>query len=414
MGFEFEMDYDSVVNIKVIGVGGGGNNAVNRMVTSGLQGVEFIAINTDKQALNRSEASVKIQVGTKLTKGQGAGSRPEIGRKAAEESREDINKALEGADMVFITAGMGGGTGTGGAPGVAQIAREMGILTVGVVTRPFGFEGKKRMEQANAGIDQLKENVDSLIVIPNERLKYVSDQKISFKNAFEIADNVLHQAVASISELITVPGLINLDFADVTSIMKGAGFAHMGVGSAAGKDKAEEAAKMAIQSPLLESSINGAHGVILSVIGSEDIELDEIEQAASMIQAAAHPDAHIIFGASISEDADDEIRVVVIATGFDNPPATKQQQDRSAMFSNAKRTAQTFAAPAQQFSAPAQQFSAPAQQFAAPAQSFSASPVAPMQPQQAQPSQAQASVADGQSLDEDDPFADIMKIFSSK
>ena len=407
MGFEFEMDYDSVVNIKVIGVGGGGNNAVNRMVTSGLQGVEFIAINTDKQALNRSEASVKIQVGTKLTKGQGAGSRPEIGRKAAEESREDINKALEGADMVFITAGMGGGTGTGGAPVVAQIAREMGILTVGVVTRPFGFEGKKRMEQANAGIDQLKENVDSLIVIPNERLKYVSDQKISFKNAFEIADNVLHQAVASISELITVPGLINLDFADVTSIMKGAGFAHMGVGSAAGKDKAEEAAKMAIQSPLLESSINGAHGVILSVIGSEDIELDEIEQAASMIQAAAHPDAHIIFGASISEDADDEIRVVVIATGFDNPPATKQQQDRSAMFSNAKRTAQ-------QFSAPAQQFSAPAQQFAAPAQSFSASPVAPMQPQQAQPSQAQASVADGQSLDEDDPFADIMKIFSSK
>ena len=414
MGFEFEMDYDSVVNIKVIGVGGGGNNAVNRMVTSGLQGVEFIAINTDKQALNRSEASVKIQVGTKLTKGQGAGSRPEIGRKAAEESREDINKALEGADMVFITAGMGGGTGTGGAPVVAQIAREMGILTVGVGTRPFGFEGKKRMEQANAGIDQLKENVDSLIVIPNERLKYVSDQKISFKNAFEIADNVLHQAVASISELITVPGLINLDFADVTSIMKGAGFAHMGVGSAAGKDKAEEAAKMAIQSPLLESSINGAHGVILSVIGSEDIELDEIEQAASMIQAAAHPDAHIIFGASISEDADDEIRVVVIATGFDNPPATKQQQDRSAMFSNAKRTAQTFAAPAQQFSAPAQQFSAPAQQFAAPAQSFSASPVAPMQPQQAQPSQAQASVADGQSLDEDDPFADIMKIFSSK
>ena len=406
MGFEFEMDYDSVVNIKVIGVGGGGNNAVNRMVTSGLQGVEFIAINTDKQALNRSEASVKIQVGTKLTKGQGAGSRPEIGRKAAEESREDINKALEGADMVFITAGMGGGTGTGGAPVVAQIAREMGILTVGVVTRPFGFEGKKRMEQANAGIDQLKENVDSLIVIPNERLKYVSDQKISFKNAFEIEDNVLHQAVASISELITVPGLINLDFADVTSIMKGAGFAHMGVGSTAGKDKAEEAAKMAIQSPLLESSINGAHGVILSVIGSEDIELDEIEQAASMIQAAAHPDAHIIFGASISEDADDEIRVVVIATGFDNPPATKQQQDRSAMFSNAKRTAQTFAAPAQQFSAPAQQF--------APAQSFSASPVAPMQPQQAQPSQAQASVADGQSLDEDDPFADIMKIFSSK
>ena len=405
---------ESSAKIIVIGVGGAGNNAVNRMVEEAIGGVEFVGVNTDKQALTLCKAPTVLQIGEKITKGLGAGAQPEVGQKAAEESIEEVKQIIEGADMVFITAGMGGGTGTGGAPVVAQIAREMGILTVGVVTRPFGFEGKKRMEQANAGIDQLKENVDSLIVIPNERLKYVSDQKISFKNAFEIADNVLHQAVASISELITVPGLINLDFADVTSIMKGAGFAHMGVGSAAGKDKAEEAAKMAIQSPLLESSINGAHGVILSVIGSEDIELDEIEQAASMIQAAAHPDAHIIFGASISEDADDEIRVVVIATGFDNPPATKQQQDRSAMFSNAKRTAQTFAAPAQQFSAPAQQFSAPAQQFAAPAQSFSASPVAPMQPQQAQPSQAQASVADGQSLDEDDPFADIMKIFSSK
>ena len=414
MGFEFEQGLDNVVNIKVIGVGGGGGNAVNRMVENGVQGVEFVSINTDMQALNYSQATTKIQIGEKLTKGQGAGANPEIGRKAAEESKDQIAAALANTNMVFITAGMGGGTGTGAAPVVAQIARELGILTVGVVTRPFAFEGKKRLEQALSGIEELNKNVDSLVIIPNERLKYVSDQKISFKNAFEIADNVLHQAVASISELITVPGLINLDFADVTSIMKGAGFAHMGVGSAAGKDKAEEAAKMAIQSPLLESSINGAHGVILSVIGSEDIELDEIEQAASMIQAAAHPDAHIIFGASISEDADDEIRVVVIATGFDNPPATKQQQDRSAMFSNAKRTAQTFAAPAQQFSAPAQQFSAPAQQFAAPAQSFSASPVAPMQPQQAQPSQAQASVADGQSLDEDDPFADIMKIFSSK
>ncbi|HIV67610.1 MAG TPA: cell division protein FtsZ [Candidatus Butyricicoccus stercorigallinarum] len=385
MGFEFEMDYDTVVNIKVIGVGGGGNNAVNRMVTSGLQGVEFIAINTDKQALNRSEASVKIQIGAKLTKGQGAGSRPEVGRKAAEESREDISKALEGAHMVFITAGMGGGTGTGGAPVVAQIARELGILTVGVVTRPFGFEGKKRMQQANEGIENLKENVDSLIVIPNERLKYVSEQKISFKNAFEIADNVLRQAVASISELITVPGLINLDFADVTSVMKGAGYAHMGVGAAAGKDKAEEAAKKAIQSPLLETSINGAHGVILSVIGSSDIGLDEIERAASMVQAAAHPDAHIIFGASIDDDVDDEIRVVVIATGFDAPPAAKQEQS-SSIFSNARKAASTFSAPAQTFSAP----------------------VTP------QPSQAEASVADGKPVEADDPFADIMKIFSSK
>lgn len=390
MGFEFEMDYDTVVNIKVIGVGGGGNNAVNDMVRSGLQGLEFVAINTDKQALNRSEASVKIQIGAKLTKGQGAGSKPETGRKAAEESREEISKALEGAHMVFITAGMGGGTGTGGAPVVAQIAREMGILTVGVVTRPFAFEGKKRMEQANTGIELLKENVDSLIVIPNERLKYVSEQKISFKNAFEIADNVLHQAVASISELITVPGLINLDFADVTSVMKGAGYAHMGVGSAVGKDKAEEAAKKAIQSPLLETSINGAHGVVLSIIGSSDIGLDEIERAASMVQASAHPDAHIIFGASINEEADDEIRVVVIATGFEEAPQPKEQ---SAIFSNARRAAPTYnAAPA--YTAPAPQAQPQPQQpvYTAP---------------QPQP-QAEEPVAP------DDPFADIMKIFSSK
>ena len=340
MAFEIDNDFESTVQIKVIGVGGGGGNAVNTMIAQGMQGAEFIVVNTDKQVLVNSQATHRIQIGEKSTRGQGAGGRPEVGEKAAEESREEISSILKGTDMVFITAGMGGGTGTGGAPVVAQIAREMGILTVGVVTRPFGFEGKKRMEQANAGIDQLKENVDSLIVIPNERLKYVSDQKISFKNAFEIADNVLHQAVASISELITVPGLINLDFADVTSIMKGAGFAHMGVGSAAGKDKAEEAAKMAIQSPLLESSINGAHGVILSVIGSEDIELDEIEQAASMIQAAAHPDAHIIFGAFIDDTMDDEIRVVVIATGFDNiPNSAKMDMDGAGL--------QRKAAPAQ-------------------------------------------------------------------
>ncbi len=384
MGFEFEMDYDTAVNIKVIGVGGGGNNAVNRMVANGLQGVDFIAINTDKQALSRSEATIKIQIGSKLTKGQGAGAKPEVGRKAAEENREEIGKALEGAHMVFITAGMGGGTGTGGAPVVAQIAREMGILTVGVVTRPFAFEGKKRMEQANMGIENLKENVDSLIVIPNERLKYVSEQKISFKNAFEIADNVLRQAVSSISELITVPGLINLDFADVTSVMKGAGYAHMGVGSAVGKDKAEEAAKTAIQSPLLETSINGAHGLILSVIGSSDIGLDEIERAASMVQAAAHPDAHIIFGASIDDDIDDEIRVVVIATGFDEAPVSSQEQ--SAIFTNAKQAASTFSAPASTFSGV----------------------------QQARPSSAEAGVADGKPVDADDPFADIMRIFSNK
>ena len=320
MGFEFEQGLDNVVNIKVIGVGGGGGNAVNRMVESGVQGVEFISVNTDMQALNFSQAGTKIQIGEKLTKGQGAGANPEIGRKAAEESKEQIAAALAGTNMVFITAGMGGGTGTGAAPVVAQIAREMGILTVGVVTRPFAFEGKKRLEQALAGIDELNKNVDSLVIIPNERLKYVSEQKITFKNAFEIADGVLRQAVANISELITVPGFINLDFADVTSVMKDAGYAHIGTGRAAGKDKAAEAARMAISSPLLETSIDMAHGVIVSVIGSDDIGLDEVETAATMVQQAAHPDAHIIFGAFIDENMDDEIRVVVIATGFDNVP----------------------------------------------------------------------------------------------
>ena len=320
MGFEFEQGFDSVVNIKVIGVGGGGGNAVNRMVESGVQGVEFVSINTDMQALNFSQASTKIQIGEKLTKGQGAGANPEIGRKAAEESREQIAAALQNTNMVFITAGMGGGTGTGAAPVVAQIAREMGILTVGVVTRPFVFEGKKRLEQALGGIEELNKNVDSLVIIPNERLKYVSEQKITFKNAFEIADGVLRQAVANISELITVPGFINLDFADVTSVMKDAGYAHIGTGRAAGKDKAAEAARMAISSPLLETSIDMAHGVIVSVIGSDDIGLDEVETAATMVQQAAHPDAHIIFGAFIDDTMDDEIRVVVIATGFDKIP----------------------------------------------------------------------------------------------
>ena len=354
MGFEFEQGLDNVVSIKVIGVGGGGGNAVNRMVESGVQGVEFISVNTDMQALNFSQAGTKIQIGEKLTKGQGAGANPEIGRKAAEESKEQIAAALAGTNMVFITAGMGGGTGTGAAPVVAQIAREMGILTVGVVTRPFAFEGKKRLEQALAGIDELNKNVDSLVIIPNERLKYVSEQKITFKNAFEIADGVLRQAVANISELITVPGFINLDFADVTSVMKDAGYAHIGTGRAAGKDKAAEAARMAISSPLLETSIDMAHGVIVSVIGSDDIGLDEVETAATMVQQAAHPDAHIIFGAFIDDTMDDEIRVVVIATGFDNIPSSAKMdmdgaglqrkaapaQTGSGLFSNASAEAE--------------------------------------------------------------------------
>ncbi|HIY54091.1 MAG TPA: cell division protein FtsZ [Candidatus Agathobaculum merdavium] len=357
MGFEFEQGLDNVVNIKVIGVGGGGGNAVNRMVESGVQGVEFVSINTDMQALNFSQAGTKIQIGEKLTKGQGAGANPEIGRKAAEESKEQIAAALANTHMVFITAGMGGGTGTGAAPVVAQIAREMGILTVGVVTRPFAFEGKKRLEQALGGIDELNKNVDSLVIIPNERLKYVSEQKITFKNAFEIADGVLRQAVANISELITVPGFINLDFADVTSVMKDAGYAHIGTGRAAGKDKAAEAARMAISSPLLETSIDMAHGVIVSVIGSDDIGLDEVETAATMVQQAAHPDAHIIFGAFIDDTMDDEIRVVVIATGFDNVPNSakmnmdgKQPEPASAsgLFTEASTAA------AEEKSAPAQ------------------------------------------------------------
>ena len=320
MAFGLETGPENVVKIKVIGVGGGGNNVVNRMVRTGARGVDFVAVNTDKQALNVSAATYKIQIGEKLTHGQGAGSDPEVGRKSAEESRNQIAKALEDTDMVFITAGMGGGTGTGGAPIVAEIAREAGILTVGVVTKPFGFEGRRRMTQAEAGIEELKTKVDSLVIIPNERLKHATDQKITFANAFEIADDVLRQAVQSISDLIRDTAFINPDFADVTAIMKDAGLAHMGVGRAAGKNKAEEAARMAISSPLLETSINGAHGVLINVTGSMDIGLDEVEQAASLVQEAVHPDALTIFGATFDETLDDEIRVTVIATGFDKAP----------------------------------------------------------------------------------------------
>ena len=317
MAFGFDMGPDNVVNIKVIGVGGAGNNVVNRMVKTGSKSVDFIAVNTDKQALNVSSATVKIQIGEKLTGGQGAGSNPEVGRKSAEESRSQITKALEDTDMVFITAGMGGGTGTGAAPIVADIAKEMGILTVGVVTKPFRFEGMRRMRQAEGGIAELRDRVDSLVIIPNERLKLATDQKITMVNAFEIADDVLQQAVQSISDLIKNTGFINLDFADVSAVMENAGRAHMGVGRAAGKNKAEEAARMAISSPLLETSINGARGVLINVTGSVDIGLEEVETAANLVQEAAHPDANIIFGATFDESLEDEIRVTVIATGFD-------------------------------------------------------------------------------------------------
>ncbi|WP_418757711.1 cell division protein FtsZ, partial [Gemmiger sp.] len=306
MAFVLDEEMQNVTNIKVIGVGGGGGNAVNRMVEAGLSGVEFVAMNTDQQALLNSKATQKVQLGAKLTKGRGAGADPEIGQRAAEESKDEISNALKGAQMVFITAGMGGGTGTGAAPVVAEIAREQGVLTVGVVTKPFGFEGQKRMRAAEAGIEQLRGKVDSLVIIPNERLKYATDQKITFRNAFEIADDVLRQAVQSISDLIRDTGFINLDFADVTAVMKDAGLAHMGVGRAAGKGKAEEAARMAISSPLLETSINGAKGVLINVTGSMDIGLEEVEQAATLVQQAVHPDALTIFGATFDEELDDE------------------------------------------------------------------------------------------------------------
>ena len=358
MAFGLDTGPESVVTIKVIGVGGGGSNVVNRMVRSGVQGVDFIAVNTDKQALTTSSATYKIQIGEKLTGGQGAGSNPEVGRKSAEESRGQIAKALEDADMVFITAGMGGGTGTGAAPIVADIAKEAGLLTVGVVTKPFAFEGRRRMLQAEAGIEELRGKVDSLVIIPNERLKFATDQKITFQNAFEIADDVLRQAVQSISDLIKNTGFINLDFADVTAVMKDAGMAHMGVGRAAGKNKAEEAAKMAISSPLLETSINGAHGVLVNVTGSMDIGLEEVETAANLVQEAAHPEANIIFGAAFDDTLEDELRVTVIATGFDEkeeqPAAAPAAAASSKPFTSAgARVEEQRAAGAAQPAAPA-------------------------------------------------------------
>ena len=310
---------ERVVKIKVIGVGGAGNNVINRMIESGVDGVEFIAVNTDKQDLNKSICKNKIQIGEKLTSGMGAGSKPEIGKKSAEESRAAIAKVLEGTDMVFITAGMGGGTGTGAAPIVADLAHEAGILTVGVVTKPFKFEGANRMRQAEQGIADLNGKVDSLIIIPNDRLKYVTDQKITFANAFGIADDVLKQAVTSISELVGFCKnvIINLDFADVSAVMKDAGRAHMGVGTASGREKAEQAATAAVSSPLLETSINGATGVLVNVTGSAEMTLDDVETAANIVEQAVSENANIIFGANCSNELQDELRVTVIATGFD-------------------------------------------------------------------------------------------------
>lgn len=323
---EFDTEISPLANIKVIGVGGGGNNAVNRMISAGLKGVEFISVNTDAQALNLSRAERKIQIGTKLTKGLGAGANPDIGMKAAEESRDELLQTLRGADMVFVTAGMGGGTGTGGAPVVASVAKEVGALTVGVVTRPFSFEGKKRMTQGEKGIQDLKSQVDTLITIPNDRLLQVVDKSTSIMEAFRIADDILRQGVQGISDLIAVPGLINLDFADVKTIMYETGSALMGIGSGAGENRAVDAARAAISSPLLETSIEGARGVLMSITGGADLSLFEVNEAAEIIAQAADPEANIIFGAVIDQAMQDEIRVTVIATGFDSQPVVKKQE----------------------------------------------------------------------------------------
>ena len=373
MAFEMDSFAASGDVLKVIGVGGGGNNVVNRMVRSGMQGVEFIAVNTDRQCLEASQATQKLAIGEKLTGGKGAGANPEVGRESAKESKEQIGALLDGTDMVFVTAGMGGGTGTGAAPVVAEIAKERGILTVGVVTKPFAFEGRRRMDAAMKGIEELKNKVDSLVIIPNDRLQYATDEKITFANAFGIADDVLRQAVQSISDLITTTGLINLDFADVTAVMKDAGLAHMGVGRAAGKNKAEEATRIAVNSPLLETSIQGAQGIIVNITGPLDMGLDEVEAAANMVKEVAAEDALFMMGAAFDETLEDELRVTVIATGFGqvgNPVPGKVGETQT-------------------------------KQSTAPAPSGAAVPPVPLaEEEKAEP--------------ETDPFDDIFKIFNKK
>ncbi|MBR7112531.1 MAG: cell division protein FtsZ [Clostridia bacterium] len=393
MTFERDIECESGVAIRVVGVGGGGNNAVNRMIAANIRGVEFVSVNTDRQALRKSEAPVQMVLGERTTKGFGAGANPEVGARAAEESIDDIKKMLAGADMVFVTAGMGGGTGTGAAPIVARLAHEMGILTIGIVTKPFSFEGKRRMEQAEQGIKELRQYVDSLVVIPNEKLKQVSDTRITLGNAFEIADDVLRRGVQSISELINVPGFINLDFADVTSVMKNAGYAHMGVGGATGPDKAELAARAAISSPLLETSIHGARGILISITASHDVGLEEVDLASSMISREAHPDANVIWGLAFDESLDDEMRVTIIATGFENKDQAEVELDVPA----AAVEPEAVAAPAPVAAAPE-------------------APIAPQEPQA-----PAAEVAPAPKYDEseefsisDDDFDNIMSIFRNR
>ena len=368
---------DCGVKIKIIGVGGGGGNAVNRMVAANVQGVDIYALNTDKLAFRKSEVANKIIIGEKITKGFGAGANPQIGARAAEESIDEIRDILEGTDMLFITAGMGGGTGTGAAPVVARMAREMDILTIGIVTKPFGFEGKRRMEQAEKGIAELAQYVDSLVVIPNERLKQISTAKISLSNAFSTADDVLRRGVQSISDLINVPGFVNLDFADVTSVMANAGYAHMGVGSATGKDKAEQAAMEAISSPLLETSIKGAKGILISMSVSPDVGLEDVDYASNLISKEANPDANIIWGVSFDQTLEDEMRITIIATGF-----AKKEEDAQRSFNKVKPNPESPfraqpAAPQRPMNAAPQRPTAPtvpAQRPAAPAQQRPAAP----------------------------------------
>ena len=402
---------DCGVKIKIIGVGGGGGNAVNRMVAANVQGVDIYALNTDKLAFRKSEVANKIIIGEKITKGFGAGANPQIGARAAEESIDEIKDILEGTDMLFITAGMGGGTGTGAAPVVARMAREMDILTIGIVTKPFNFEGARRMEQAEKGIAELAQYVDSLVVIPNERLKLISTAKISLSNAFSTADDVLRRGVQSISDLINVPGFINLDFADVTSVMANAGYAHMGVGSATGKDKAEQAAMEAISSPLLETSIKGAKGILISMAVSPDVGLEDVDYASTLIAKEANPDANIIWGVSFDPTLEDEMHITIIATGFE-----KKDEDAQRTVNKVKPNpespfrSQTPAGqrPAQganmQRPAPAQRPAAPAgQRPAAPQQRPAPAPQAPVR----KPAPAQSSAV------EDDDFDDILTMMKN-
>ena len=402
---------DCGVKIKIIGVGGGGGNAVNRMVAANVQGVDIYALNTDKLAFRKSEVANKIIIGEKITKGFGAGANPQIGARAAEESIDEIKDILEGTDMLFITAGMGGGTGTGAAPVVARMAREMDILTIGIVTKPFNFEGARRMEQAEKGIAELAQYVDSLVVIPNERLKLISTAKISLSNAFSTADDVLRRGVQSISDLINVPGFINLDFADVTSVMANAGYAHMGVGSATGKDKAEQAAMEAISSPLLETSIKGAKGILISMAVSPDVGLEDVDYASTLIAKEANPDANIIWGVSFDPTLEDEMHITIIATGF-----AKKDEDAQRTVNKVKPNpespfrSQTPAGqrPAQganmQRPAPAQRPAAPAgQRPAAPQQRPAPTPQAPVR----KPAPAQSAAV------EDDDFDDILTMMKN-